>query len=103
MPEWTAAGLGAVAAALAVAPNPLFPLGAVAMLGAGAVAWWTLAAANRWLLVLFGCLLLLPPLPIPLSEGSLHVAPLVAVLGVLVGLTRLRAWGGWHGAATPLL
>jgi O-antigen ligase len=101
--EWTAAALGVAAAALAVAPNPLIAFGVAALLGAGAVAWWTLAEANRWLLVLFGCLLLLPPLPIPMSEGSLHVAPLVAALGLLVGLTRLRAWGGWRGAVAPPL
>ncbi len=57
-----------------------------------ALAWWLLTGACRWVAVFLASALLLPPLPLPWGDAGPHPAMLVAALGLLVGLARLRAW-----------
>jgi hypothetical protein len=56
-----------------------------------------------WLGLFFFCSLLLPPLPLPFGNSGVHVAPLVALLGLAVGAARADEWRtSWHGSL-PLL
>jgi O-antigen ligase len=45
-------------------------------------------ARTTWLGAFFFCSLLLPPLPFPIGNSGVHIAPLVAI----VGLVRAREW-----------
>ena len=58
----------------------------------GKPASWTLLASSRWLSVFFFCSLLLPPLPFPIGNSGVHIAPLVALLGLVAGVTRADEW-----------
>jgi hypothetical protein len=89
---------GGYAAAIALTPTltgKLILLGppfAVALLG------WILYRPSRWLYLFFFCLLALPPLPATNGgDSGIHVAPLVAVIGVLVGLIRIHMWRNLRG------
>ena len=57
-----------------------------------AVFYWIILRPSRWLVAFFFCLLLLPPLPLPLGNSGVHVAPLLAMLGGLSGLLWIREW-----------
>ncbi len=41
-----------------------------------------------WLAPFFFCSLLLPPLPFPIGDSGVHIAPLFALLGLLTGFVR---------------
>jgi O-antigen ligase len=69
----------------------------------GALAWWTLLTPERWLGLFFFCSLLLPPLPFPIGNTGIHVAPVVAFLGLLAGLLRISEWREWRGNLPLLL
>ncbi len=56
--------------------------------------WWIIGRADRWLIVFFFAILLLPPLPIALGDTGPHPAILIAGIGVLVGAMRLEQWRG---------
>jgi O-antigen ligase len=90
--------LGGWAAAIAVIPGTeaklilLAPILAIAMLA------WIFYRPSRWLYLFFVCLLALPPLPAAGGGNSgIHVAPLAAAIGVLVGLIRLQSWRNLRG------
>jgi O-antigen ligase len=90
--------LGGWAAAIAVIPGTeaklilLAPTLAVAMLA------WVFYRPSRWLYLFFVCLLALPPLPAAVGGNSgIHVAPLAAAIGMLVGLIRLQSWRNLRG------
>ncbi len=88
--------LGLWAAAIAMAASPWMKL---ALLAPGVVAggaWWTILRPQRWLVLFFLCLLLTPPLPLPLGDSGVHTAPLVVALGALAGVVRLRQWRSSH-------
>src|SRR5215475_9657459 len=88
--DWAMAGsFGAWAAAIGLAPT----LEAKAVIAAPAIlipgAWWTVARAGRWLAAFF---FTSPPLPIALGDSGPHVCMLIAALGLVAGLVRLREW-----------
>jgi O-antigen ligase len=56
------------------------------------VFWWTLQKPLRWVALLLGAVLLLPPLPFALGDSGPHPALIVAAVGILIGLSRLTAW-----------
>jgi hypothetical protein len=68
-----------------------------------ALFYWVLLRPTRWLVVFFCCLLLLPPLPLPLGNTGVHVAPLFALLGGLASLVWIREWRSWSQPLTPAL
>jgi hypothetical protein len=54
--------------------------------------WWALLRPQRWLALFFVCLLLTPPLPLPLGDSGVHAAPILAALGILAGAVRMKQW-----------
>lgn len=56
---------------------------------------WTLLRPQRWLIAFFISLLLLPPLPGPIGNSGIHVAPLFAGFGILTGLLFIDEWRDW--------
>jgi O-antigen ligase len=92
--------IGIWSAAVAVAPGPWWKLALIAPAIAGLAGWLALLRPHRWLTLFFICLLLTPPLPLPLGDSGVHTAPLLAGLGILAGLVYMR---NWRGHVTPLL
>jgi O-antigen ligase len=56
-----------------------------------------------WLGLFFFCLLLLPPLPLPFGNSGVHVAPLVALLGLVAGVVKADEWRTSWRENLPLL
>ncbi len=86
--------LGLISAAIAVAPDwqvKALVFGACAAL---ALVWWTTGQPHRWLGAFFVCLLLTPPIPGPVGDAGLHVAPALGLVGLFVGLLRMSQWTG---------
>jgi hypothetical protein len=54
--------------------------------------WWLALRPSRWLMVFFVCLVLTPPIPGPVGDAGLHMAPAIALVGVLAGILRLPQW-----------
>jgi hypothetical protein len=54
--------------------------------------WWTLQTPARWLVLFFGAVLLLPPLPVPIGDSGPHPGLLFAALGLLAGMLWLTEW-----------
>ncbi len=86
------AALGAWASAIALAPTLAAKLALAALLPLGALGWWLMLNPEAWITVFFACVFLTPPLPIPLGDAGVHIAPFVAGLGVLIALVWNRAW-----------
>ncbi len=86
------AGLGLWSAAIALAPGPWMKVALAAPAAIAAATCWTMLRPHRWLGAFFLVLLLTPPLPIPLGDSGVHTAPLLAVLGLLAGLIRMKDW-----------
>ncbi|HEY3824651.1 MAG TPA: O-antigen ligase family protein [Bryobacteraceae bacterium] len=84
--------LGVWAAVVGLTPTSEYKLLATLPLLAGAVAWWTILTPERWLAFFFFCSLLLPPLPFPFGNSGIHIAPLVALIGLAVGALRIAEW-----------
>jgi O-antigen ligase len=84
--------IGAWSAAVALAPNPWTKLELLAPAIAGVVIWWAVLRSQRWLTLFFVCLLLTPPLPVPLGDSGVHTAPAFAALGIFVGIVRMNQW-----------
>jgi O-antigen ligase len=53
---------------------------------------WILGQPGRWILALIAVALTLPPLPIQIGNSGPHVALVIALAGVWVGLLRIREW-----------
>jgi hypothetical protein len=92
------------AAAVALTPGLGAKLALAAPLPLAAALWWMLQQPlsrlpSRWLALFFFCLLLTPPLPIPLGDSGMHVAPLLAVVGIFTGVIFVR---GWRSPLHPL-
>jgi O-antigen ligase len=94
--------IGLWAAAIALAPDPATKALVAAPALIGAVAWWTLLAAERWLALFFFCAILLPPLPAPVGNAGVHIAPLFAFLGLFAGVLRMSRWRAWR-SSLPVL
>lgn len=95
--------LGAWAALIGVTPGIGAKIAIAAPVLFGALLWWTVLGARRWLGLVFACLVLLPPVPFPIGNAGAHVAPLFALIGLLVGLLRAAEWRKWHGPLPLLL
>jgi hypothetical protein len=91
--NWWAPPVFAVwAAAIAVTRSlPLKAVLAAPALIAPAL-WWTLQTPARWLVLFFGAVLLLPPLPVPIGDSGPHPGLLFAALGLLAGMLWLAEW-----------
>jgi O-antigen ligase len=89
--------LGAWAASIALAPTLEEKSILLAPGVAAAILLWSLWRPGRWLYLFFFAILALPPLPVPGGDSGLHIAPLAAGVGVLVGLLRLREWRKLRG------
>jgi O-antigen ligase len=98
-----AIALGVWSAAVALVPSATGKLVLVVPLLFAALFYWVLLRPTRWLVVFFCCLLLLPPLPLPLGNTGVHVAPLFALLGGLASLVWIREWRSWSHPLTLAL
>ena len=98
-----AIALGAWAALVALVPTTAGKLLLVIPLVLAAVFYWIILRPSRWLVAFFFCLLLLPPLPLPLGNSGVHVAPLFALLGGLAGVVWIREWRSWSHPLTLAL
>jgi O-antigen ligase len=87
--------LGVWSAAVALLPGATGKLLLVIPPLLAAVFYWTILRPSRWLVAFFFCLLLLPPLPLPLGNSGVHVAPLFAMLGAVAALVWKREWRSW--------
>ncbi|HTA46946.1 MAG TPA: O-antigen ligase family protein [Bryobacteraceae bacterium] len=98
--KWRASEFGALlagiwATAAAVSPNIIYR---VTLLGVPCIlvfAYWLILRPSRWIPVFFVAVLLLPPLPVAWGDSGVHVAPLVAGLGLLAGVIRSGEWSAW--------
>src|ERR1700722_7362976 len=91
------------AAAIATAPNNSIKLVLAAPIPLAAGAWWMLLQPERWILVLFFCLVLLPPLPIDVGNSGAHAAPVILLAGVAIGSLRSGEWRRSNGQLPGLL
>jgi O-antigen ligase len=91
--------LGTWAAAVALAPGIALKLALAAPLPLAAALWWMVREPSRWMLLFFFCLLLTPPMPLPLGDSGVHAAPLIAAVGILAGVIFAR---GWRPLSHPL-
>jgi O-antigen ligase len=91
-PGWAPVFLGLWAAGFAVASGTAYKLLVIVPPLLGALAWWTILTPERWLALFFFCSLLLPPLPFPIGNSGVHVAPLIALLGLGAGVLRITEW-----------
>jgi O-antigen ligase len=90
--------LGGWAAGIALVPSVTTKLILLAPLLAAALLGWILYRPGRWLYLFFFCLLALPPIPAANGgDSGIHVAPLAAAIGVLIGLIRLHIWRNLRG------
>ncbi len=88
--------IGIWAAAIALAPDPWTKAIVAAPPLAGAGVWWMIHRAERWLGLFFFCALLLPPLPASVGNTGVHIAPLIALAGILCGALRMSEWRAWR-------
>lgn len=98
-----AIALGVWSAMVALMPSTTGKLLLVIPLVLAALFYWIILRPSRWLVAFFFCLLLLPPLPLPLGNSGVHVAPLFALLGGLAGLVWIREWRSWSHPLTLAL
>ncbi len=59
---------------------------ALAVLPMAALGWWLFRGRDRWVLAFFFCAILLPPLPIALGDSGPHLAPLLALAGMILAV-----------------
>jgi len=64
----------------------------VALLLSAPVAWYTFTHTRKWPLLFCAAAILLPPVPFPIGDSGAHASVVVAALGMLAGLARVRAW-----------
>jgi O-antigen ligase len=102
-PEVFAIALGAWCGVVALMPSTEIRLLLLIPLLLAALFYWVLLRPSRWLAAFFFCLLLLPPLPFPLGNSGVHVAPLCALLGLLASLVCIREWHSWSHPLTVAL
>ena len=95
--------VGIWAAAIASVPEPRVKLLIAAPALFGAIAWWTLLKAERWVALFLLAAMLLPPLPAPMGNSGVHVAPVFALLGIVTGIIRPGEWRAWRGPVPLLL
>ena len=98
-----AIALGVWSAAVALMPSTTGRLLLAIPLFFAAVFYWIILRPSRWLVAFFFCLLLLPPLPLPLGNSGVHIAPLFAMLGGLAALVWKREWRSWSHPLTIAL
>src|SRR4051812_21967509 len=84
--------VGTLSAAVVLAPDTVTRLALTLPCLAGLVWWWCLQKPRRWVWVFFFGLLLTPPLPFPIGDTGIHVAPALALLGLMIGLLRSGEW-----------
>jgi len=93
-PHWflISLSIGAYAALVASAPSLASRAALAAPSALVILAFWTLAAPQRWILGFMAAALLLPPLPIHLGDSGPHPSLLFAAFGILAGALYIRDW-----------
>jgi O-antigen ligase len=56
------------------------------------LAWYAFAHPRRWPLLFCAAAIVLPPVPFPIGDSGAHASVLVAGIGILAGLARIREW-----------
>ena len=92
------AAVGLWAAAIAVVPGPPVKLAIAAPPAAAALLWWITSAPERWVAIFLLSAILLPPLPAPVGNAGVHIAPFFALAGILTGILRMNEWRTWRGS-----
>ena len=85
-------GLGVWAAAVALAPGVPVKLALAAPLLVAPVLGWLAEQPSRWISLFFFILLLTPPLPLPFGDSGVHLAPFLALFGIIAGLIGIDRW-----------
>ncbi len=90
--DWLPLGLGAfIGLSVILLRNPVW-LAALALVCLLPLTWFLFSTPRGWLIPFFAAAILLPPLPFGDGSSSLHASVLVAAVGLLAGLARLRDW-----------
>jgi O-antigen ligase len=84
--------IGVSASIVALSSRPPFDWLIVAALLSVPIAWHAFAHPRDWPLLLCAATILLPPVPFPIGDSGAHASILLAAVGLLVGLARIRAW-----------
>jgi O-antigen ligase len=84
--------LGVWSAAVVVLPGTAARLALTVPVILAAIAWWSAIRPHRWLALFFVCLLLTPPIAGPIGDAGFHLAPVLLLTGVSVGVLRLSEW-----------
>lgn len=84
--------IGTVAAGIAIRPESLLALVALAAVLLAAFAWWAWGGYDRWFVGFAVATCLLPPLPIALGTTGPHIALVAALLGLWIGLAHFTTW-----------
>jgi hypothetical protein len=87
-----ALALGTWAALIAAVPGATLKLLLAAPIPAYAALRWIFTSPTRWLSVLFFALILLPPLPADFGNSGAHLAPLLVIAGLIIGLRSRTEW-----------
>ena len=83
---------------LPVVPGPPVKLAIAAPPAAAALLWWITSAPERWVAIFLLSAILLPPLPAPVGNAGVHIAPFFALAGILTGILRMNEWRTWRGS-----
>src|SRR2546425_1257467 len=90
---WVSIFLGVYAALIALVRTPVTAIALLAPVLLLCICWWIfIGPANRWLMTFLCAAILLPPLPIAIGDSGPHPCLLIAALGLIAGLLRLRDW-----------
>lgn len=94
-PEVSAIALGVWCGVIALMPSTTTRLLLLIPPLLAGLFFWILLRPSRWLALFFFLVLVVPPLPFPLGNSGIHVAPVCALLGLLASLVWIREWRSW--------
>jgi len=100
---FTPLAIGGWSAAAAVAPSLQTKLALATPLPFLAALTWLFRKPGRWIPVLFFALVLSPPLASGFGNSGAHPAPLIALIGLFVGIRFHRQWAPARDRLTLLL
>jgi hypothetical protein len=89
---WVPLSLGIWSAAIVLAPGGTARLAIALPVLLVAIGWWSILHPGRWLMLFFATALLTPPLPLAGGDSGVHLAPFVAILGLVAAAIRMPEW-----------